>query len=1128
MRTKMKLEPKVVTQTTLKTRLIKYGGGGLAILSVIGAIMWFYLQVGDQEQSMASTGGFVPANDTKTGAVWLTDLYEDQSAFAAFSNENATSDAVSGSCFSNGSGQGVWFKFKALYSDATITVKTGAALGTIQNLEVALFDSSDNEIACANASGSGFATLTPSSLTPDSWYYLLVNSKTQADTGTFTLYINNVSPVKYYIRRDDDWDKTSTWSTSGYGGPAASTLPGKANVVFIKDADGDVKIDNYTAECAGLIIESGSKKSKLQIKSNGRLNVYGKLFMDGTNSSSKELEIKVDDAVLYVRDSFIHEKSTGSKESKITVKKSTLTVKRTFMVRHSGGRNPKIQFENCDTVDIGEDMILVKEGGYGGYDFNLENTNLNIGTDFFLEFSNGSGTYSFDFKDNSTFNVDGSATFLKNGGSNKLDILFEQNITANIGGNLELTFESGSSSFDFEFRNNCTVGISGDFNILKDGGSNKLTVKLEDAMNFNIAGNHSIKYQSGSSSLAYRFKKNSILTVGGEMAFEKSGGANNLDIEIEDNVNATVSGNFNILYSAGNAGVYFDLNNNSSLSVGHDLIMSKSGGTSKLRIKFEESSNIVVGGNAYFSLDGGSSTYDFYLRKNSVMRIDSNLTLRETGGSNDFDFIVGSNNSSEKDTLIVGGDLKFGADNGNTAIFKVEAFFNRSSRFILKGNITALTDKGRLDFLNDRAELILAGHNQQIIEGENLSGNLIVKYRNISIQNSYNPSSDTAGAVIFKGPIELEERLELLDGILKAENAAATLTFDRNMTLAGGSDSSYINGAVIKEGSYNMLIPIGDEGVYAPIELKDYSNSNSGNKFKVEYIRDPYSDTSLGSGLAGVSKIEHWTVEKMSGSSSLKVKIALHWQDGAASGISDLSDLAMARYDGSEWVAVQPTSINGTVTRGSIESNYGQGGFGPYTFGTIGGGNVLPIKLNYFSAELYDDQQVMLRWETAMERNNDFFTIERSYDGQLFEVIATIKGAGNSDIPLAYSYVDEAPGSGYIYYRLKQTDYDGQFEYFNVEQVFIEAATTSLEIQEVFPVPFSDQMTLVLESGIDAEVQIDLITMSGSQIPLMMANIHSGRNTIYLGGLGRLPKGAYVLTVTSSDKQISTKVLKAR
>ncbi len=1127
MRTKLKLEPKVVTQTTLKTRLIKYGGGGLAILSVIGAIMWFYLQVGDQEQSMASTGGIAPANDTKSGAVWLTDLYEDQSAFAAFTNENATTDAVSGSCFNSGSGQGVWFKFKALYSDATITVKTGSALGSIQNLEIALFDAADNEVSCAVASGSSFATITTSALTTDSWYYLLVNSKTSADTGTFTLYINNVSPVKYYVRRDDDWDKNSTWSTSGYGGPAASSIPGKANVVFIKDADGDVKIDNITAECAGLIIESGSKKSKLEIESNGKLNVFGRLFMDGSASSSKELEVKVDNAVLYVQDSFLLEKNNGSKEAKIKVKNSKLTVEKTFMVKHSGGKYPKIEFENSDTVDIGEDVILVKDGGYGGYKFNLENTNINVSGDFLVVFSSGSGTYSFDFKDNSTFNVNGNATFLKNGGSNTLDVLFEQNISSSIGGNLEVKFESGSSNFYFEFKDNCSVAVSGDYNIIKDGGNNKLSVIMEDGMSFNVAGDHIVKYLSGSSNLEYRFKKNSTLIIGGDLNFEKDGGTNNLDIEIDENVNASVAGDMDVIYSGGSASLYLDFKNNSTLSIGRDMTMTKSGGSSKLQVKFEENCDIFIGRNAYLSLDGGSSTYDFYLRKNSTMKVDSNITLRETGGSNDFDFVVGSSSSSEKDTLSVGGDFRFGADNGNSSNYKLDASFNRSSRFTLMGDIIALTNKGRLNFKDDQAKLLLLGEQQQSIAGEVLSGDLVVKYRNIYVNNHYGGPSDTAAAVIVNGSVTIEEELELVDGIVRV-NSPDAITFDKNMTLSGGSDSSFIDGAVIKEGSYNMLIPIGDEGVYAPVELNDYSNSSSSNKMKVQYIRDPYADTSLGSGLAGVSKIEHWNIEKVNGSSSLKVKIVLHWSDGAASGISDLNDLAIAHYDGSEWVAVQPASINGTVTQGSIGSNYGQNGFGPYTFGTTGGGNVLPIKLNDFSVSLQNDQSVLLSWETAMEHNNDFFTLERSYDGRYFEEIGTVRGAGNSDMPLSYTYVDEAPGSGNIYYRLKQTDYDGQFEYFNVEQVYIEAISSSMEIEEVYPVPFSDQLTLILESGIDAEVRVDLVAMGGTQIPVMVAELHSGRNSIQLANLGNLPPGAYVLTITSSDKQISTKVLKAR
>ena len=61
--------------------------------------------------------------------------------------------------------------------------------------------------------------------------------------------------------------------------------------------------------------------------------------------------------------------------------------------------------------------------------------------------------------------------------------------------------------------------------------------------------------------------------------------------------------------------------------------------------------------------------------------------------------------------------------------------------------------------------------------------------------------------------------------------------------------------------------------------------------------------------------------------------------------------------------------------------------------------------------------------------NNDFFTIERTLDGIAFEEIAEIPGAGNSFTPITYVTTDESPFPGLSYYRLKQTDYDGQFEY---------------------------------------------------------------------------------------------------
>jgi hypothetical protein len=84
----------------------------------------------------------------------------------------------------------------------------------------------------------------------------------------------------------------------------------------------------------------------------------------------------------------------------------------------------------------------------------------------------------------------------------------------------------------------------------------------------------------------------------------------------------------------------------------------------------------------------------------------------------------------------------------------------------------------------------------------------------------------------------------------------------------------------------------------------------------------------------------------------------------------------------------------------------------------------LPISLLSFTAMLAGSS-TKLQWVTASERNNDYFTIERSPDGITYTTIAQIKGAGNSDSRIIYDATDNNPLFGVSYYRLKQTDIDG-------------------------------------------------------------------------------------------------------
>lgn len=91
----------------------------------------------------------------------------------------------------------------------------------------------------------------------------------------------------------------------------------------------------------------------------------------------------------------------------------------------------------------------------------------------------------------------------------------------------------------------------------------------------------------------------------------------------------------------------------------------------------------------------------------------------------------------------------------------------------------------------------------------------------------------------------------------------------------------------------------------------------------------------------------------------------------------------------------------------------------------------LPIELLYFKGKNADEYN-LLYWSTATEINNDYFTIEKSYDGYVFRVIDHLEGAGYSTHELYYEYHDYNLQPFITYYRLKQTDYDGKYKYADI------------------------------------------------------------------------------------------------
>ena len=97
----------------------------------------------------------------------------------------------------------------------------------------------------------------------------------------------------------------------------------------------------------------------------------------------------------------------------------------------------------------------------------------------------------------------------------------------------------------------------------------------------------------------------------------------------------------------------------------------------------------------------------------------------------------------------------------------------------------------------------------------------------------------------------------------------------------------------------------------------------------------------------------------------------------------------------------------------------------------------MPITLTSFEGYLNDESHVELEWVVASQLNNDYFVVEHSIDGYVWEEIDNILGAGTTSDLITYNTTHTKPINGYNYYRLTQVDYDRQFEIFNPISVII-------------------------------------------------------------------------------------------
>lgn len=156
-------------------------------------------------------------------------------------------------------------------------------------------------------------------------------------------------------------------------------------------------------------------------------------------------------------------------------------------------------------------------------------------------------------------------------------------------------------------------------------------------------------------------------------------------------------------------------------------------------------------------------------------------------------------------------------------------------------------------------------------------------------------------------------------------------------------------------------------------------------------------------------------------------------------------------YDASWWYWIWTLPASGPNGTWKWEVTY-QSQTAIHNFTVTG---AAPVEMTRFDAQKTSQNKVRLTWETATERNNDYFAIERSTDGIDFSQIGKVKGNGSTDEPHQFNFSDLQPAPGMNYYRLRQVDFDGAAEYSDVANVQMAAARF-----QIVPNPATDRIRI--------------------------------------------------------------------
>ena len=537
-------------------------------------------------------------------------------------------------------------------------------------------------------------------------------------------------------------------------------------------------------------------------------------------------------------------------------------------------------------------------------------------------------------------------------------------------------------------------------------------------------------------------------------------------------------------------------------------------------ICLDEVSVVDIASSTVIISEDVSLTNGNYNNANSTLELSGTTGVTVTTNG----YEINNLNISNTGGVTIGDDMNI---NGNLQV--TDGSLNCGSYNIaLGGNLTISSGA---TFTSGTSAFTFDGSSTQTITTD---GNSL--YR-LNINNS---TSETA--ILLSGDLTINDKLTLTNGIITTGVDKVVMNANLGVSLSGGSSTCFINGNFrrnITANTNTYALPIGKGNSSLDYYPADLSNNNltgvsyidasvasldeSGND-----IDDNISTSQDGDAIIDIKEDAIWVIRPNTGPSGGNFGVNLYI--GEISGLMNNKFYVVKRpsistnyidwdtYDGSTIIPVDDAA--GRTLISGFASKRGFTEFSDFGIGD-GGSSALPIELLSFKAAISGDR-VMLTWTTATEINNDYFTVERTLDGISFDEVFEMPGAGNSFGPLTYIGYDENPLPGISYYRLKQTDYDGQFEYSSL----VELDNAYISDVTLYNVTHVDNTKVILTYQMKNNVRYDLYVydITGKIVKHDIVYSESGHNQYELD-IRNYQAGTYFITLRNQNEVYSDRFI---